>query len=137
MGALVSSTPGCRVLVKFAVAPASRRCDCELNWTVPCTALRMNRRSPGRGRESVVSLSPMLAKLIQAGFLEVVRRHDHAELDVGVEGQKPRLGQRRDFRRVGHVNDEHGRALTILFGEIDRLGPHTFENTIELGPDGT
>jgi hypothetical protein len=55
---------------------------------------------------------PLFPDIREAGFLEVFGGHDDLELNVGVEGEKPWLGNRGDFRRIGEDELFRGSART-------------------------
>src|SRR5437764_1146175 len=65
--------------------------------------------------------SPLFTQLVQARALEVIWTHYDPKLHIGLESQKPRLRQRGNLRRIGHVHNDQGTAMPILFGEISGL----------------
>ena len=79
--------------------------------------------------------TPFLAHVIKLRPLQVVRRHDDSELDIRLERQKPRLGQRRNPGRVSQIDDEHRSPLSILLGEIGRLRLEGFEDAADFCAD--
>lgn len=76
--------------------------------------------------------TPLLTQFVEPGSLQVVRAHDNPKLDIGLKCEKPRLGQRRDFRWVRQIDDEHSSPLTILLCEIDGLRFNGLQNPNQL-----
>ncbi len=69
----------------------------------------------------LLRLSIFLPKFLQAGLLEVSRRHGDLEFYVGFESKKPWLGKCRNLGRISQIYDQYCTALPVLFSEINGL----------------
>lgn len=58
------------------------------------------------------------------------------DLDVGLEGEEPWLGEGGNFRGVGQVHDDDGGALSAELGEINGFGFEVFEDFVQFGTGG-
>jgi hypothetical protein len=83
------------------------------------------------------SLSPFFAEFFQSGHFQIFRGHDDPELDVSVERQKPRFGKCGYLRRGIQINDQYRPPLSILLGEVNRLGFELLQDVLDLPADTT
>src|SRR3990172_681667 len=90
--------------------------------------------APSAGFSS--GLRPLLPDILESGFSEVFWGHYDPELDVGVEGEEPRLGNRGYLRWIGKVEDQDRPSVPIPLCEIDRLGPGLFQDAFQFLADG-
>ena len=58
------------------------------------------------------------------------------DLDVGLEGQEPRLREGGNFRGVGQVHDDDGGALAAELGEVNSFGFEGFQDFVQFGAGG-
>ena len=82
------------------------------------------------GRFCVRPSAIILDCLVDAGcgFLQVVKVHSGMQLDVGVEGQKPRFRHGGDLRRILQVEEDEPGSLAIVCGKIGRFRLQISEN---------
>ena len=75
------------------------------------------------GRFCLRSSAAILDCLLDArcGILQVFKVHGGMELDVGIEGQKPRFRHGGDLRRILQVEEDEPGSLAIVCGKIRRL----------------
>jgi hypothetical protein len=69
--------------------------------------------------KSRVLLDRLCDRLTGSG--QVIRDHDWAKRDARIEGEEPRFRERRNLRRVLHLQKEKPRALTVVVGKVHGL----------------
>ena len=82
------------------------------------------------GRFCVRSSAVILDCLLDArcGFLQVFKIHSRMELDVSIEGQKPRFRHGGDLRCILQVEEDEPGSLAIVCRKIGCLGLQISEN---------
>ena len=65
---------------------------------------------------------------------QIVRRHGHPELHLGVEVEEPWLGEPGNVRRAVEVDDENAAAAAIDLAKVRRLRLRIIENLLDFGP---
>src|SRR5262245_4148269 len=88
----------------FARSMASVTCNAERHWCRPWSC-------PTSHESSGVLLHRFLHRARSPR--EIGRDHHRVNLDASVERHEPRLANRRDLRRIVHVEEDHAAALAV------------------------
>src|SRR5580700_9194588 len=64
---------------------------------------------------------------------QVLRRHHHAKLDLGVKVEEPRLGEPGHVRGLRDLDNQNATALAVALAEVSSLRLDVVENLLHRG----